>query len=65
MEKFALALFLCLLLVASTTPVYGSITVKVLTNGSLGDRLINSPILILSAIIIANIIAVIYRKVRK
>jgi len=32
---------------------------------SLEDRLINSPILILGAVIVANIIAVIYRKVRK
>jgi hypothetical protein len=46
-------------------PVYALTPIEVLANDSLEDNLINSPILILGALIIANIIAVIYRKVRK
>jgi len=65
MKKFVLALLSCLLLVASITPVYAPINIEALVNDSVEDRLINSPILILGTIILINIIAIIYRKVRK
>lgn len=65
MKKLAIISLFCLLLVASIAPVYASITVQVQANGSLEDKLLNSPILILGAIILVNIIAIIYRKVRK
>jgi hypothetical protein len=65
MKNFILTSLFCLLLVTSIAPAYASITVQVQANGSLEDKLINSPILILGTIILVNIIALIYRKVRK
>jgi len=64
MKKIVPVSLLFLFLVSLIAPVYASIT-GVLINDSLEERLVNSPILVLCAIVVINIIALIYRKVRK
>lgn len=66
MKKLIIPCILFILLATPTIIAESSITVEATINESVvEDTLLNSPFLILGAIIIANIIMLIYRKVRK
>ncbi len=66
MKKLIVLYILLIPLAISIALADSSMTMEVTVNeSSFEDNLLNSPFLILGAIIIANIVALIYRQVRK
>jgi len=64
--KKLIIFYILFILITTPAVLADSITIETTINESVfEDTLLNSPFLVLGAIIIANIIVLIYRKVRK